>query len=198
MNINEMLDSVDKEMGINQGSGDWFKLAEGDNRVRVLDTLEPYASHFKAGACLGKADCDVCKSDPEAKASVKFLCHVVDRKDGAIKLAQLPYSVARAIGDYQSDPDYSFSGVPMPYDINIKAKGAGTKEVEYSVIASPKREEVAKEIMDKLATKNTPIQIKERMQDKKRKELGLPEKVQTVHGTVEYPKNDISVDEIPF
>ena len=34
----------------------------------------------------------------------------------------------------QRDADYAFDEVPMPYDITINAKGAGTKDVEYTVI----------------------------------------------------------------
>lgn len=195
--INEMLEGVEKEMGIGQ-CGDWFKIAEGDNRVRILTELTPYVSHYKVGACLGKADCPTCKEDPDAKPTVKFLCHLIDRKDNIIKLAQLPYSVAKSIGDYQDDPDYSFASAPMPYDVNIKAKGAGTKEVVYTVIASPKRDNVTDETIDKLKTKKTPVQVKERMIEKRREVLGLKSPNMVGGLSVEYPTESIHPDDIKF
>lgn len=51
-----------------------------------------------------------------------------------LKLAFLPYTIAKAVGEFENKPDYAFTEVPLPYDISISAKGAGTRDVEYSVI----------------------------------------------------------------
>jgi hypothetical protein len=49
----------------------------------------------------------------------------------------MPISIAKSLGSVQEDPDYAFTKFPMPYDITINAKGAGTKEVDYQVVARP-------------------------------------------------------------
>jgi hypothetical protein len=46
----------------------------------------------------------------------------------------MPVAIANAIGGFQADPEYAFDEMPMPYDININAQNAGTKEVVYNVI----------------------------------------------------------------
>ena len=68
----------------------------------------------------------MCYTDCGFQGSSKFLCHVIDRKDGKIKLAELPYTIGTTIAGYQSDEDYKFDGFPMPYDIKVNAVGAGT------------------------------------------------------------------------
>ena len=167
-NLKDITSKAEKDYGLNSGDGDWFKFVEGVNRLRILSTPSPYASHFKKGACLGKEICPECianNSEPDekkhSKPSVKFLCHVFDYADNKIKLAQLPYSIIKALEMYQNDPDYSFDTIPMPYDIKINANNAGTKEVEYNVLAVPKREPISNEILEKLSKTQSPDKIKE-------------------------------------
>lgn len=211
-NVGDVLDQAEKEWGLGEKGG-WYKMSEGDNKVRVLTPLTAYASHFKKGACLGKEQCPECLvnlKEPDEKKhnkpSVKFLCHVLDYKDNQIKIAQFPYSVAKALQTYQNDPDWAFDEVPMPYDIKIVAKGAGTKEVNYTVVASPKREALNPEILKKLEKTHSPEQVKQAMQNKRKKELGLE-----VQGSAKesdwgspaftgdnYPTDEVDVSQIPF
>lgn len=208
-NMNNVLEEAEKEWGASGGKNEWFKIVEGANIIRILTPLVAYASHFKAGACLGKELCPICianSKEPDEskhnKVSVKFLCHVLNGND--IKIAQLPYSIAKAIQTLQNDPDYAFNEVPMPYNIKIMADKAGTKEVSYTTIASPKREPVAKEILEKLAKLHTPEQIRDSMKNKRAKELGITantpntEKMKPAFDEKNYPKDDISPEDIPF
>lgn len=201
-NLNDTLEAAEKEMGVSDSK--WFKIQEGSNKVRILTPLFAYASHFKKGACLGKEQCPECIANSKeadekkhSKPSIKFLCHVLDHKDGEVKLAQLPYGIAKSLQTLQNDPDYSFNEAPMPYDIKINAEGAGTKEVKYSVIAAPKREPVSEDVIEKLKGMHSPEQVKESMKNKRMKELGIAGK--EVQGTaVEYPTEEIDPKDIPF
>jgi hypothetical protein len=47
---------------------------------------------------------------------------------------------------------YAFDGPPMPYDVVVKAKHAGTIGAEYTVIASPKAEPLTAAELEQLKT----------------------------------------------
>lgn len=104
------------------GGGDYYKYKEGDNRLRLMSPCLPHNGDYKG------------------KPNFKWLCYVLDRRDGKVKVHFMPHKVYKAIEALQLNPDYAFEEVPMSYDITIAAKGAGTKEVEYSVI--PARKEI--------------------------------------------------------
>ena len=74
------------------------------------------------------------------------------------------------IAKYETDEDYNFEGYPMPYDIKINAKNAGTKEVEYTVTPKPKREEVAEEVINTLFDKKPITEIITILKEKKKEE----------------------------
>ena len=59
---------------------------------------------------------------------------MLDRKDGRIKPFFMPHTIYKLIEGFQENPEYAFDEVPMPYDVTIGAKKAGTKEVEYTVV----------------------------------------------------------------
>jgi hypothetical protein len=97
-------------------SGDYLKIKEGDNRIRLMSRCLPHDGEYKG------------------KRNFKWLCYVLDRVDGRIKPFFMPHTIYKKIEALQTNDDYAFSSVPMPYDLTINAKGAGTKEVEYSLI----------------------------------------------------------------
>lgn len=107
---------AEKDYGF--GKSDSFKVQEGSNKIRIISGTLPYESDFKG------------------QTNVKFLCWIIDRKDGRVKLYFMPPTIMKSIGDLQTDPEYAFSEVPMPYDIDIRTENAGSKEVRYSVIPS--------------------------------------------------------------
>jgi hypothetical protein len=104
------------------GSTDAFKFQEGDNKLRIVSGSEYLETLF------------VNEQTKEERISKKFVTWVLDRKDKALKLAYLPYAVAKSIAAYEADPEYAFKGYPMPFDINVTAEKAGTKDVKYNVI----------------------------------------------------------------
>ena len=209
-NFDNALEAAEKEFtNLGGTKGAYYRVGEGKNRVRILSPLFPFASHFvsKTSApitCIGKEDCAECKKivkvkqkdgsekEQENMPSVKFMCHVLDYNDGQIKLAQFPLTIFLALRDLQNDPEWSFNELPMPYDITINAEDAGTTSVKYGVVASPKREPIAKEVADKLFKLHTPDQIKAAMIVKQKKAVGLVAAEPTEK--VEYPENENDVD----
>ena len=103
------------------GGSDYFKPQNGNNIMRVL--TEGIYNVNKFG-------------------NSRFVMFVIDRKDGKVKPYFAPYTVYKAIASLEEDPFYKFAGMPMPYDINVKAENAGSKDVEYNVQASPNRSEI--------------------------------------------------------
>lgn len=98
------------------GGGDYLKLKEGDNKFRLLSECLPHANEY------------------QGQRTFKWLCYVLDRKDGKVKPFFMPHTIYKQIVVLQTDEDYEFHDVPMPYDLNIHAKGAGTKEVKYTLM----------------------------------------------------------------
>lgn len=103
-----------KEYGL--GSGEKFKVKEGKNAIRILSEPRMVQSTY------------------QGTLNTKFVAWVIDRADGKIKLYYMPKTVLEAISALEDDEQFGFSELPMPYDINITAKNAGTKEVAYTVL----------------------------------------------------------------
>lgn len=102
------------------GQGDYLKLKEGDNRMRLVSDCEPHPGEY------------------QGKPNFKWLCYVIDRRDGKVKPFFMPHVIYKTIEALQGNDDYGFESVPMPYDITIAAIGAGTKEVKYTVLPARK------------------------------------------------------------
>jgi hypothetical protein len=100
------------------GKGQYFKVKEGANKIRLLSPCIPYKSEYKG------------------QVNVKFPAWIIDRADGVIKLYFMPQTILNAIGGLQMSDDFGFEEVPMPYDLTIMAKNAGTKEVEYTLVGA--------------------------------------------------------------
>lgn len=98
------------------GKGDYLKLQEGANKVRLMSECLEHPGEY------------------QGKPTFKWLCYVLDRKDSKIKAFFMAHTTYKLIEALQQDSDYAFDEVPMPYDITVNAKVAGTKEVDYSVL----------------------------------------------------------------
>lgn len=97
-------------------SGDYLKLKEGQNRMRLMSECLPHPGEYNG------------------KRNFKWLCYMLDRADNKIKPFFMPHTIYKTLEAYQISEDFAFEDVPMPYDITINADGAGTKEVKYTVM----------------------------------------------------------------
>lgn len=102
------------------GSGDYLKLKEGGNRLRLMSECLPHQGEYKG------------------TKNFKWLCYVLDRADGKVKPFFMPHSIYKQIEALQDSEDYAFAEVPMPYDLTVNAVGAGTKEVVYTLMPARK------------------------------------------------------------
>jgi hypothetical protein len=73
------------------GAGGFFKIKEGDNRVRLLSECLPHQNYYKG------------------QKSFKWLCYVLDRKDGDVKAFFMPHTIYKSIEALQLNPDYAFN-----------------------------------------------------------------------------------------
>ena len=110
-----------EDAGLISDGGGFYKYKNGDNRIRLMSECEPHTSTFSDG-----------------KKSFKWLCYVLDRRDGKVKAHFMPHTIYKQIEALQANPDYGFEDVPMPYDVTVNAKNAGTIDVEYTVIPARK------------------------------------------------------------
>ena len=113
-NFNFATNYKNAEKEYNLGKGEYLKLQEGQNKIRLVSECLPHESEY------------------QGKKNFKWLTQVIDRKDGKIKPFFMPNTIYRHIESLQQSDDYSFDSVPMPYDITITAIGAGSKEVKYT------------------------------------------------------------------
>lgn len=172
--LKDQLDSETKDT--NSGRDLYYKFQEGDNRLRILSEGSVIAKHFFGkgqipSICYGiSKGCPFHKVD-DKPASVKYSCYILDRVDNQIKLADLPYSVTKKVSDLQEDQEWAFSSFPIPYDIKVVYKPNESAANMYSVVASPKREELPQEIMGKLAELLVSSDPSKLVQEQKDKQL---------------------------
>jgi hypothetical protein len=100
------------------GGGNYLKVKEGQNVFRLVSPCLEHRGSFNG------------------KPTFKWFCFVLDRADGLVKQYFMPHTVYEQIAALQVTPGYEFASVPMPYDLILNVKGAGTKEVVYTVIAA--------------------------------------------------------------
>lgn len=220
MAFRDEVDTAGKEMG---GGGDWYKFKEGDNRMRILSEPIIKVSRFGFGICYeGAPYCQKATLDRELEeAKAKAKAEGKDASKATIKLpgkkwcawavlrgkdsedyfgiVELPYGVSKSLRELMDSDEAGFKGWPMPYDINIKAKGAGTLSVEYQLIPKRENTDVTEAELEELA-KCTPVsQILDRMKDKQRQKVeGGGTASAASSGPIEYPTEDINPDDIPF
>ena len=111
-NFSKAKEVAEKEHNI--GGAQHLKLQEGQNRIRLVSECIPHEGEYNG------------------KPTFKWLCQVIDRKDGKVKPFFMPHKIFKDIEALQMSEDYSFDAVPMPYDITITAIGAGMITVQYS------------------------------------------------------------------
>ena len=138
-----------KKLGM---GGDYYKLQDGENKVRILTEPEPIFSHFSASGsttCPGDLLCPICKAG--GKKTAKIMLYIIDRTDNDIKLAEFGWSVYKALGELANSSEYGFSDLP-PYDVIIKRTGEG-KDTRYTTVPGRNEEPVSVSILEELKTK---------------------------------------------
>jgi hypothetical protein len=73
------------------------------------------------------------------KPQFAYVCNVIDRKDGALKLLDLKTTIYKQLVDYATNPDYgSPADADNGYDITIKREKTGPQpqNVKYTVMPS--------------------------------------------------------------
>lgn len=136
------------------GGGDFYKYKEGDNRMRLMSECLPHTSEF------------------QGQKNFKWLCYVLDRRDGKVKVHFMPHKIYKAIEALQVNPDYAFEDVPMPYDLTVHAKGAGTKEVEYSLIPARRETPLTNEEEMDLDRQKSLAEVQAALHDKQQQKKG--------------------------
>jgi len=164
-------------------SKDYFNIVEGQNRFVLLSHCAPLAQVYNAATKKYRP-----AEEGDTNVSIKGLCWVW--QDGVIKQAKLPYVVVKQIRALGENPDWDFN-IPFTHVLTLNAKGAGTKEVEYSLTPSPKSIEIPREIVDELSKKATPEEVVEKIKGKSpQTDISEP--------APDYPEEDLLAEDIPF
>jgi hypothetical protein len=158
----------------NLGKGEYFKVKEGDNKIRLVSACLPHPSEYNG------------------RPQFKWLCQVLDLTDNKVKPYFMPDRIYQNIMSLQMDEDYAFDEIPMPYNINIKAENAGKMEVKYAVIPSPKRIELNQEQLNAITAAPTVDELQKKIRES---EKNQPQEVQAKPLTQE---EEEMVENIPF
>lgn len=164
---------------------DYFTITEGRQQFVLLSHCAPLAQVYDPATKKYHV-----AQEGDKNVSVKGLCWVW--QDDVIKQAKLPYTVVKDIRAISKEPDWDFV-LPFPHALTLTAKNAGTKEVEYSLNASPKKVEIPQSVLDELAKKPTPEDVVEKIKAGN-KDVSQGNTV----SSVPYPDEDIDPADIPF
>lgn len=149
-----------EEKNKEERSKDYFTIQEGANKFLLLSYAAPLQQVYEGGKYRVARDGDT-------GVSVKGVCWVaqLEDKEWHLKQAKLPYTVIKYIRILRDNDEWEFD-VPFPHLLTLTAKGAGTKEVEYSLQPSPKKTEIPQALIEELGKKPTPEEIVERIKAK--------------------------------
>ena len=132
----------------------YFNIVEGQQKFVLLTHCAPLAQVWDNAMKRYRV------AQEGDKASIKGLCWIW--QDGLVKQAKLPYTVVKAIRSIQQEPEWDFE-IPFRHPLTLTAKGAGTKEVEYTLTPSPKMVEIPDSVLEELAKKPTPEAVIEKI-----------------------------------
>jgi hypothetical protein len=208
MSLNDKIDEANKSEFSTAGSG-WLKMKEGLNQFRILTEPEVIFENYGKGICYHECGYE---------GSPKYLARVLDRADNKVKLYKIPFTIFETIAGFEKDDELQFSGFPMPYDVKVEAKGAGTKEVKYTVLPSLKRVNLEQSVLDFLSKQKSLKDVIKLMQDKniekhktdgtwdaqqkklanERSRTEKQEQYEKDHPMPDYPEEEINPEDIPF
>jgi len=160
-------------------SKEYFNIKEGENCFFLLSYTIPLAQVWDNASKQYRV-----AVEGDKNASIKGICWVL--QDEMIKLARLPYTAVKQLRAYQTNKEWELGEFPWAHQVTLTAKGAGTKEVEYTTTLSPKKTKFSQEILNELVKKDPPEMIVENIKSK-----AQPDK------PIEYPEGSNPAD-IPF
>lgn len=204
-NLNN-LDEQMKQYGA-RGQSDKFEFVQGANKIRILNFPAILATHFIGGKggtaviCVGIDNGCKYHRDTDISPNLKLVSYVIDRKDGKVKLAELPLSVRYALQDLQIDEDYAFDDFPMPYDVKITSDPDNKDpKAKYRLVGSPNKvpltEDEEKAFADAMS-KITPEKYIEKRKAKVKAELDFNTRP-TVESS-DYPQEEaLRAENTPF
>jgi hypothetical protein len=179
MSFAETVTKAEAEFNLGKGGGK-FKLKEGDNRVRIM------------------SDCAPIQNTYNGKSSVKFLTFVWDYAAKQLKLAFFPHTIAKKIADLEINDDFKFSSFPMPYDLEIRAKNAGTIDVEYTVLPARKDSPVPPEALEALAKEKPVTEVRDLIASEQAKKDAVPVAEAPQEDIPFFGDEEIRAEEIPL
>lgn len=207
MSLNDKIEEANKSEHASSGTG-FLKMKEGANQFRILTDPEIMFENYGKGICYHQCGFE---------GTTKYLARVLDRSDGKIKFYKIPFGIFKQIATWELDDELEFKGFPMPYDVKVNAKNAGSKEVEYTVMPSQKRVGIDQEILNFLTNQKPVKEVIAAMQEKnieKHKADGTWQKEQDrlaelakdlakggsarPEDSIEYPEEEIDPADIPF
>lgn len=171
----ENMGNEEKESG-----SDFFRIPEGDTRLRILTEFEKveqvWEGEFPNAKLVGfKEDGAIIGANQKVRTSGWSWCLI----NGELKIVTFPRSLVAKIANLKRSEDYAFDDWPMPYDITIHNTGEGGDR--YSITPARKNEPVSEDILvDLEAVKPIPDIIKA-IQDKR-----------SGGGDIEYPESNES------
>lgn len=174
MKFNAMatVQAAEKEYGL--GKGEFYKLREGTNKIRLMSDGIPYQSIFKG------------------QKNFKFVTWIYDYTDSQVKLYFVPMTIMRAIGSLQTTEGFEFDECPMPYDLIITAVGAGTKEAKYQVNGARANTPVPDTALQQMVEKKSVEEVVAKMREKDGATRSL------LNTPTEQTQENTPLDEIPF
>jgi hypothetical protein len=150
-------------------SNDFFKFQEGSNKMRILTDfvrVESINRGGKYGGIVGGNTKPTAQDSKDGNVQVKGWAWALIRSTGELKIVQFGKTILAPIVALRANDEYKFKDFPMPYDIDVQAKGAGTKEVVYTVVPARANTEVTPEEMEGLNKQSTIAQILKAIIDK--------------------------------
>lgn len=173
-----MLDDLNKKMKANnEFPSDFYKMKEGDNRMRILSDFTEVNTITKAGGKWGghitEKNQPVINKDPSLTPEEQYkksdkkrmqgwawaIARNVKQADGSemdeLKIVQFGSKILDQLVAYRHNPEYAFDSFPIPYDINIQTTNAGKMEVVYVVQPARQNTDVTAEEMAKLNKKKS-------------------------------------------
>ncbi len=174
MSFRDNLEKDAKEAGI--GGGGRFTWQEGKNRLRVMTEPKAHTSGFTD------------KMTGEQTINTKFICYVLDRADGQIKLAFMPYKFAKGLAELEEDEVAPWGGsFPMPYDVTIEVESPGKMTVKYGAVRPTKESELTEKEREDFSSAKPIQEIRDALN---KKQMNTASEISFT------PEHDLS--EIPF